>query len=313
MKAFATALFAVAAVKAEADPQFLAYNNVVASPLLRSIVHTPAVYTHTINPAVTYTAPVVTKAVVAPRFHAESAGGVKHTVLKREAEAEADPALLYTNGWATGYNGYPYAAATYGAWGYNPYRRVVALGKREAEAEADPALLYTNAWGMSPYMYGARPLAYAPYTHAAVAAPLTAAAPAVGTYSNDAAKFTPAYAAKGQYVANSGGAVHVAKREADAEADPALLYNNAWGYTGYPYAATTYGAWGYNRVNPYYNRVVALGKREAEAEADPALLYRSAFGYAPSVYTGYTAGYTGYPYASTGYPTASVYGNRFFY
>merc|ERR1712226_799401 len=110
MKAFATALFAVAAVKAEADPQFLAYNNVVASPLLRSIVHTPAVYTHAINPAVTYTAPVVTKAVVAPRFHAESAGGVKHTVLKREA---------------------------------------------------DPALLYTNAWGMSPYMYGARPLAYA--------------------------------------------------------------------------------------------------------------------------------------------------------
>jgi len=301
MKAFATALFAVAAVKAEADPQFLAYNNVVASPLLRSIVHTPAVYTHTAP--VTYTAPVVAaKAVVAPRFHAESAGGVKHTVLKREAEAEADPALLYTNGWATGYTGYPYAAATYGAWGYNPYRRVVALGKREAEAEADPALLYTNAWGMSPYVYGARPLLAAPYTHAAVAAPLSAAAPAVGTYSNDAAKFTPAYAAKGQYVANSGGAVHVAKREADAEADPALLYSNAWGYTGYPYAATTYGAWGYNP----YNRVVALGKREAEAEADPALLYRSAFGYAPSVYTGYTAGYTGYPYAS-------VYGNRFFY
>merc|ERR1712226_1727740 len=85
MKAFATALFAVAAVKAEADPQFLAYNNVVASPLLRSIVHTPAVYTHTAP--VTYTAPVVAaKAVVAPRFH----------------------------------------AATYGAWGYNPYRRVVA-------------------------------------------------------------------------------------------------------------------------------------------------------------------------------------------
>jgi hypothetical protein len=303
MKAFATALFAVAAVKAEADPQLL-YSNVVASPLLRSIVHTaPVTYTAPVvhTTPVTYTAPVVAaKAVVAPRFHAESAGGVKHTVLKREAEAEADPALLYTNGWATGYTGYPYAATTYGAWGYNPYRRVVALGKREAEA--DPALLYTNAWGMSPYVYGARPLAYAPYTHAAVAAPLSAAAPAVGTYSNDAAKFTPAYAAKGQYVANSGGAVHVAKREAEAEADPALLYTNGWatGYTGYPYAATTYGAWGYNP----YNRVVALGKREAEAEADPALLYRSAWGYAaPSVYTGYT----GYPYA------ASVYGNRFFY
>merc|ERR1719445_988257 len=205
----------------------MAYNNVVASPLLRSIVHTPVVHT-VASPAVTYTAPVVAaKTVVAPRFHAESAGGVKHTVLKREAEAEADPALLYT-----------------------------------------------NAWGMSPYLYGARPLLAAPYTHAAVAAPLSAAAPAVGTYSNDAAKFTPAYAAKGQYVANSGGAVHVAKREADAEADPALLYNT-WGYTGYPYATTAYGY----SVNPYYNRVVALGKREAEAEADPALLYRSAFDY----------------------------------
>jgi len=236
-----------------------------------------------------------TPAYAAKGQYVANSGGAVH-VAKREADAEADPALLY-NTW--GYTGYPYAATTYGAWNTAyPYR---VYGKREAEAEADPALLYTNAWGMSPYVptvYGHGRIMAAPYTHAAVAAPLSAAAPAVGTYSNDAAKFTPAYAAKGQYVANSGGAVHVAKREADAEADPALLYSNAWGYTGYPYAATTYGAWGYNPYRVY-------GKREAEAEADPAFLYRS-YGYAPSVYTGYTAGYTGYPYAS-------VYANRFFY
>jgi len=125
---------------------------------------------------------------------------------------------------------------------------VVHKAKREAdaEAEADPALVYAAA----PYGYGYAGLPYygygvAPYTYPVkVAAP--AAIPAV----------PGGYAAAGRYVANSGGIVHKAKREAEAEAeaDPALLYAGAYtapyayGYAGLPYAynynpkvATPYG------------------------------------------------------------------------
>ena len=65
-----------------------------------------------------------------------------------EANAEADPALLYgAYGYGLPYSGvyrsygaYPYGYRTYGAYPY-PY-----YGKRtaDAEAEADPALLYTG-------------------------------------------------------------------------------------------------------------------------------------------------------------------------
>merc|ERR1712179_666491 len=85
-------------------------------------------------------------------------------------------------------------------------------------------------------------------------------------------------------------AVALAEPEADAKADPALLYG-AYGY-GLPYAGVyggyrTYGAYGaYAGGYGYY------GKRAADA--DPALLY-GAYGYGlpySSVYRSYGA----YPY-----------------
>merc|ERR1712012_119581 len=103
------------------------------------------------------------------------------------------------------------------------------------EAEADPYLLYGGygGYGLAGY-YGGYPYGLG-YAHAAVA-PVAAG-----------------YAAAGRYVANSAGVVHVAKREAeaDAEADPyyaygyhglgyagyhGLGYAGLAGYTGYPYA-----------------------------------------------------------------------------
>merc|ERR1712130_549639 len=98
-------------------------------------------------------------------------------------------------------------------------------------------------------------------------------------------------------------AVAFAEPEADAKADPALLYG-ALGYTGYPaysaYGLRTYGYPTYMYGYPAYT----YGKRsadaqpEADAEADPALLY-STFGYG-----GYPA-YSTYGYA--GYPAYSAY------
>merc|ERR1711894_192293 len=118
-----------------------------------------------------------------------------------EADAEADPALLYgAYGYGLPYSGvyrsygaYPYGYRTYGAYPYAYY------GKRSADAEpeADPALLYTTSNVVSPlntaYTHVAAPLTTA-YTH--VAAPLTTAythsvaAPVVKTVVPQVATYT---------------------------------------------------------------------------------------------------------------------------
>jgi hypothetical protein len=155
-----------------------------------------------------------------------------------DAEAEADPALLYG---AYGY-GLPYAAAAYGAYpdaygltaAYGLAGEVAAptasgylnlYGKRsaDADAEADPALLYgAYGYGAYPYAraYGAYPYAYG-YGLAGVAGHPGAAT---------------------SFVARSPQAD--AEPEADAEADPALLYGAypAYGYGYAPFVTgSTYG------------------------------------------------------------------------
>merc|ERR1711915_641734 len=76
------------------------------------------------------------------------------------------------------------------------------------------------------------------------------------------------YAGAGRYVANSAGTVHVAKRE--AEADAGLLYGG-YGY-GLRYAGLGYAGIGYG-----YPAYGYYGKRSADAEpeakADAGLLY----------------------------------------
>merc|ERR1712219_96787 len=119
----------------------------------------------------------------------------------------------------------------------------------DADAEADPALLYSSlgyggytgyAGYHHPYTYGA----YAPYV-AAVPAVHSAAVKSV--VETPAEVKTTVHAAPvvqtAGYYANSGGAVHIVKREADAEADADAAYY----YSGYrsPYV---YGA--YRR--PFY-------------------------------------------------------------
>merc|ERR1712179_800817 len=101
-------------------------------------------------------------------------------------------------------------------------------------------------------------------------------------------------------------AVAFAEPEADAKADPAVLYG-AYG-TGLPYASVyggyrTYGGYGAYPYG-YYGKRSADAEPEAaaDAEADPALLY-GAYGYGlpySSVYRSYGA----YPY---GYRTYGAY------
>merc|ERR1711910_141139 len=131
------------------------------------------------------------------------------------------------------------------------------------EAEADPYLLYGGYGGYGlggyGYPYG---LGYG-YAHAAVA-PVAAGYASVSpsasvSIAGLAGAAVPAvaggYAAAGRYVANSAGVVHVAKREAeaDAEADPYYAYGyHGLGYAGYHglgyagYAGYPYAGLGYN-------------------------------------------------------------------
>merc|ERR1719213_888285 len=186
---------------------------------------------------------------------------------------------------------------------------VLAAVLATAAAEADPALLYS---GLGYHGHGYAGLSYAAplaYAHAAYTPYGIKDAGTFGkVYSNDAVG-AAGYAAKGQYVANSAGVVHVAKRE--AEADPAILYSGLGYAAPLAYTHATYAApiavgksapcvnaanvpvpcaAAHAVVAPYAYGLHHLGKREAEA--DPALVYSGLHGL-----HGY--GYAALPYATT--------------
>merc|ERR1712055_928466 len=172
---------------------------------------------------------------------------------------------------------------------------LAAVAVAKPEADADPAFLY-GAYGYA----GLGHVGY-PYAHGYAGYPYTAAgyASVSPSASTSIAGLAPAalpalaggYAGAGRYVANSAGVVHVAKREAEAEADPAHLYG-AYGYARYPFAAAGYASYspsastsiaglapaavpavagGYAGAGRYVANsagVVHVAKREADAEAD---------------------------------------------
>merc|ERR1712106_458575 len=155
------------------------------------------------------------------------------------AEAEADPyyaAYGYAGLPVAGaYGAYPYGAGVYGAGAYGAYGAYpYGLGLAAGYASVSPSAS-VSINGLAP-----------------------AAVPAIAG----------GYAGAGRYVANSAGVVHVAKREAEAEADP---YYATYGYAGLHGAyAGAYGAY-----------AGAFGA------------YAGAYGAYP-----YTAAYGAYPYAA---------------
>jgi len=125
------------------------------------------------------------------------------------------------------------------------------------------------------------------------------------------------YAGAGRYIANSAGVVHIAKREAEAEAEPGYLYGGygihnlgaSVGIAGYAPAAVPGAYGGYAGAGRYLANsggVVHIAKREAEAdaEAEPGYLYGGygihnlgasvgIAGYAPAAVPGVYGGYAG--------------------
>merc|ERR1712106_570288 len=131
----------------------------------------------------------------------------------------------------------------YGAYGAYPYN----IAKREAEAEADPALIY-GSYAAAPYArYGHFSHVAAPFVRTVaapvvrtVAAPLTTynynhvvspVARALASHTVTSYNSPTHYTAVSNgvygpsYVAKNGAVQHVVKREAEAEADPAFVYN----------------------------------------------------------------------------------------
>merc|ERR1711962_1966764 len=136
---------------------------------------------------------------------------------------------------------------------------LAAVVAADADADADPGLYYSGYGYLGhhyPYAY-----AHAPLVHHAVSP----------------------YVYGARYYANSGGAVHIVKRDADAEpaadAEPvadadADAYYAAYGYAYSPYVYRGYGyahPISYARYyHPYayapYGYIRHLGKRSADAE-----------------------------------------------
>merc|ERR1712001_663547 len=102
---------------------------------------------------------------------------------------------------------------------------VVEPAEKKVEVEApvveEKKAVVTAPYVYHPYAYGAYNYAPYVYNHAAVVKPYT-------------------------YYANSGGAVHIVKREAEAEAeaDPKAWYGYGYGHR-YPYAYSGYSAYRY--------------------------------------------------------------------
>merc|ERR1712061_472174 len=98
---------------------------------------------------------------------------------------------------------------------------MAAAAMAAPEAEADPYLLYGGygGYGLGAYGYGyPYGLGYG-YAHAAVAPVAAGYASVSPSASVSIAGLAGGYAAAGRYVANSAGVVHVAKREAEADAE----------------------------------------------------------------------------------------------
>merc|ERR1712014_481777 len=181
----------------------------------------------------------------AGRYVANSAGVVH--VAKREAEAEADADAFYgvygyagypyatTYGAYSGYAGYPYAYGAYSAYAhpysYAPYAAyttaAVAAPAVTKVVEAAPVATVAAApvatVAAAPAI-AAAPVAYAHHVATPVVTGTAQVSPSaslttVGLADASIPAVAGGYAGAGRYVANSAGVVHVAKREAEAEAD----------------------------------------------------------------------------------------------
>ena len=181
--------------------------------------------------------------------------------------AEADPYLLGHSGLGYGGYGLGYAGLGYAGLGH------AGLGHA--------GLGYT---GLANHGLGYAGLGYSGLGHAARYSSVSPSASVNITGHAPAAipAIAGLYAGAGRYVANSAGTVHVAKREAEADADAYLLGYNGLGYSGLGYSGLGYAGIGHAGLGYAGHGYSGLGY---------AGLGYSGLGYAGLGHLGHAAGY----------------------
>jgi len=239
MKMFVVLALAAAAVaepEAAADAQFvstygaspLTTFNHVAAPLTTTYNHIAAplttTYNHVAAPLTTtynhVAAPLTTYNRAFTHFPTYSTSPLlRHFIAKREAEAEADPALLY--------NTYAPYTSTYAATAY-PYSHVATPFVRTV---ASPVVKTVATPVVRTVAAPVVRTVAAPFVKSVVSPVVrTVASPVVASHTVTSYNNPEHYTAVSNgvygpsYVAKNGPVQHVVKRE--AEADPALIYSS---------------------------------------------------------------------------------------
>merc|ERR1712012_161984 len=223
MKAFvAVAMAAAAQAAPEADPQLL-----LANPVVYGTAHTQTMgMVHHANGAVVPDDTLSVKAAKVDHLNAKATAYLNKPIVPVVQTVAAKPVVQTIASPVVSYSGL-----------YNPYGLLnTHLFKREAEAEADPLSVYHGIQA---------PLTYTGMYNYQL--PVVAKSVYSGLNAEADAYWTPAvYTASG-----------LIKREAEAEADPAVFYNNLYNapaYTAGVYNGYTTGLnYAYNPVYGYNN------------------------------------------------------------
>jgi len=220
MKMFVVLAFAAAAVaepEANADPRYLIYGAGAYRPYT----------TYGAYPYSTYSAYPYTTYGAYP-YNTYS---TRHFIAKREADAEADPALVYNTFPYTYSNVAPVVSsavspvATYNTVAaVAPVVKTVPLSTYKTVASPAVSVVKTVASPVSTYHSVATPVTT--YSSPLLRSFATTATHQITNYNNPTQYTAESISAFGpKYIAKNGPVQHVVKRE--AEADPALVYSNA--------------------------------------------------------------------------------------
>merc|ERR1712154_484475 len=212
MKMFVVLAFAAAAVaepEANADPQYPIYGAGAYSPYT----------TYGAYPYSTYSAyPYTTYGAYPYNTYT-----TRHFIAKREADAEADPALVY--------NTFPYT--------YSNVAPVVSPAVTVVNTVASPVSTYHSV---------APPVTT--YSSPLLRSFATTATHQITNYNNPTQYTAESISAFGpKYIAKNGPVQHVVKRE--AEADPALVYSNAVAPYAIHYTSAVAAPMIYNSVSTH--------------------------------------------------------------
>merc|ERR1711923_63521 len=210
--------FVAAEPEANADAQYLTYGAGAYRPYTTSRAYPYSTYSA--YPYTTYGA------------YPYNTYSTRHFIAKREADAEADPALVYNTFPYTYSNVAPVVSsavspvATYNTVAaVAPVVKTVPVSTYKTVASPAASVVKNVANPVSTYHSVAAPVTT--YASPLLGAFATTATHQITNYHNPTQYTAESISAFGpKYIAKNGPVQHVVKREAEGEADPALVYSN---------------------------------------------------------------------------------------